>query len=195
VKLRTSWLFLLLMVPLGVGVGTALADRDEHESKEHKGFFKRWFKSDSMQVNGEGSERYQEECGSCHFPFQPGFLPEASWRLIMAGLDDHFGEDAELSDVARRVVILNYLTMHSADANEGGVSQKVLWSLRSAPVPMRITETRFFRHEHDEIPERVLENNGEKISFSNCDTCHTGASQGYFNEHEIKIPGFGRWDD
>jgi len=32
-------------------------------------------------------------------------------------------------------------------------------------------------------------------SISQCDACHTDAERGTFNEHDINIPGYGRWDD
>ena len=35
-----------------------------------------------------------QECGECHMAFQPALLPAESWRRIMTGLSDHFGEDA-----------------------------------------------------------------------------------------------------
>jgi hypothetical protein len=38
----------------------------------------------------------REERGECHMAFQPALLPAESWRGIMAGLADHFGEDASL---------------------------------------------------------------------------------------------------
>jgi mono/diheme cytochrome c family protein len=194
-KLLYYWLFLVLMVMLILGMGAALADRDEYEKEdEDDEYFLGWFRSDSMQVDTLGVKRYQEECGSCHFPFQPGFLPKASWALLMSGLDDHFGENAELTDEDHES-ILNYLIMNAADTSDREISRKVLWSIRAAPVPLRITETGFFQHEHDEIPQRVLRNNGENISFSNCDTCHTRALQGFYEEDEIDIPGYGRWDD
>ncbi|MEJ2620597.1 MAG: diheme cytochrome c [Candidatus Thiodiazotropha sp.] len=188
------WMRLILVLSLIFGVGVVLADRDEHEFEREGGIFSRWFRSDTMAVNSKGGERYNEECGSCHFPYQPGFLPEASWRKVMLGLADHFGENAELSDYDAEY-LLNYLVQNAAESRSGEVSRKVLWSLRSQQPPMRITETGFFRHEHHEISPRMLNNNGETIHFSNCDSCHTRAIQGSFNEHEIKIPGYGRWDD
>jgi mono/diheme cytochrome c family protein len=193
-NVKKSWLYLFLIAPLVVGVGVVLADRDEHESEAHEGFFFSWFRADSMEVDAVGGKRYQEECGICHFPFQPGFLPEASWQLVMSGLEDHFGENAELTDEDHEF-ILNYLMMHAAENSDQAMSRKVLWSLRSISDTIRITETPFFKHEHDEISPRLLNYKGEKIAFSNCDTCHTQALQGSYNEHEIKIPGYGRWDD
>ena len=28
-------------------------------------------------------EQYREECGACHFAYEPGWLPEASWRKLL----------------------------------------------------------------------------------------------------------------
>ncbi|MCG7916446.1 MAG: diheme cytochrome c [Candidatus Thiodiazotropha taylori] len=193
-NVKRIWLVLVLLLSPIFSVELVLADRDEHEYEEEHGFFSRWYRSDSMLVEGEDSSRYREECGSCHFPYQPGFLPEASWRLVMSGLEEHFGENAELSDYETDF-ILNYLTQNAAETLKGEISRKVIWSIRSKQPPIRITETDFFKHEHDEIAPRVLYNNGEKIQFSNCDSCHTRAIQGAFNEHEIEIPGYGPWDD
>ena len=32
-------------------------------------------------------------------------------------------------------------------------------------------------------------------SFSRCGACHRRAEQGVFNEHEVRIPGYGRFND
>ena len=48
----------------------------------------------------------------------------------------------------------------------------------------------------DEIPDKVMNRKtGEQLSFSNCASCHKRALQGSYNEHEIDVPGIGRWDD
>ncbi|MEW8561710.1 MAG: diheme cytochrome c [Candidatus Thiodiazotropha sp.] len=181
----------LLFLVLLVAAGGVLADRDD-DWGEH--FFSHWFKKDMKLNNGQHSQLYQEECGSCHFPFQPGFLPAESWRGMMASLDDHFGENAELADEDRSR-LLSYLTSNSADTIDAEIANKVMWSLRYTATPKRITETAFFRHEHDEISPRLMQRIKDKVSFSNCDGCHTRAIQGSYDEHEIAIPGLGRWDD
>ncbi|MCU7931322.1 MAG: diheme cytochrome c [Candidatus Thiodiazotropha sp. (ex Codakia rugifera)] len=190
-KVRLYWLFFLLASLTVLGAGVAMADRDDERGER---FYSRWFKPDFMVYNNQESQRYQDECGSCHFPFQPGFLPAVSWQTMMTNLDDHFGENAELSeeDNAR---LLSYLSVNAADVVDREIPNKVMWSLRYVPSPQRITETAFFKHEHNEIPARILDGNGEKISFSNCDTCHTKAMQGSYEENEINIPGIGQWDD
>jgi mono/diheme cytochrome c family protein len=189
-NISSYWLFALLFILiLAIGVGAAVADRDGDWGER---FFAKKY---NMKVNNnQYSQLYLDECGSCHFPFQPGFLPAESWRKMMENLDDHFGENAELADEDRSK-LLSYLTSNSADIIDAEIPKKVMWSLRYIPTPQRITETAFFRHEHDEIPPEIMQKGDEKLSFTNCDSCHTRAMQGSYNEHEIDIPGVGRWDD
>ena len=53
----------------------------------------------------------------------------------------------------------------------------------------------YFIHEHDEIPKRMIVDNQQVNSLSQCDTCHKDAIKGDFNEDRVVIPGFGPWDD
>ena len=57
--------------------------------------------------------KVKAECGACHMAFPAGMLPAASWQKIMAGLSDHFGEDASLADATRRE-IADWLVTHAA---------------------------------------------------------------------------------
>ena len=68
-------------------------------------------------------------------------------------------------------------------------------SLDSKQVPVRITETPYFMRKHDEIPAKMVTANKQVNSFSNCNACHSKADQGLFDEHGVRIPGYGRWDD
>lgn len=137
---------------------------------------------------------YATECGSCHFAYQPGWLPQRSWRSIMGKLDEHFGENVELDD-AVRARLTRYLVSHAADVQPNRMSRRVLRSLRPDETPLRISELAFIRHEHREIPRRMLEGNPKVVSRANCNACHTQAAKGIFNEHGVVIPGFGRYDD
>jgi len=56
----------------------------------------------------------------------------------------------------------------------------------------RITETRYFRNEHYEIPARMVADNPAVLSFRNCKACHRGAIEVVYNEHRVRIPGFDR---
>lgn len=190
-------LFISLFAMMALGAGMVMAERDHRDRDDDSSgrLFSGWFRPDTKLNNSQHSQLYKDECGSCHFPFQPVFLPAESWQTMMAHLDDHFGENAELSE-GDHEKLLTYLTSNAADKINREIPNKVMWSLRYTPSPKRITETAFFRHEHDEIPYQVMNRKtGEQLSFSNCDTCHKRALQGSYNEHEIDIPGIGRWDD
>lgn len=137
--------------------------------------------------------RYQEECGSCHLAYPPHMLPSASWKAIMNGLDDHFGDNAELAaDVNRRITA--FLDRNASDRGDRMTNARLLQGVVGDP-PLRITELRYFKKEHHEIPRRMIEDNPEVQSLSRCDACHQDAARGRFDEDEIVIPGVGPWDD
>jgi hypothetical protein len=194
--MRRQWVWIVLPIAIVIlaGVGLVKADRDGYDDDAERSFFSRWLMPQRTAYNSEEGQLYQEECGSCHFPFQAGFLPAASWQGIMQDLHGHFGDNAELSDGDTQR-ITQYLVANSAGQVNGEIPNKIMWSLRYSANPSRITETAFFRHEHREIPPGILRQKEREISFSNCDSCHTRALQGSYNEHEIRIPGVGRWDD
>jgi len=152
------------------------------------------YKHKSTDVAAIINPVYKEECGSCHMAYPPGLLPARSWEKVMAGLNDHFGDNAELDDVTRNV-ISEFLLANSADKSGYRSSLKFNRSINSDEAPIRISQTPYFRHEHDEIPDRLVSANPKVKSFSQCNACHTKAEQGSFNEHDIRIPGYGKWDD
>ncbi len=119
---------------------------------------------------------WQSECGSCHVAFPPRLLPAESWRAVMSGLDKHFGTDASLEPAAAREIGA------FLEKNAGGSRR----STTGKPV-LRITETRWFVREHDEVPERVWKNPKVK-SAANCAACHIQAESGNYSEHNIRIP-------
>lgn len=188
-KTATMILILSILALLG-SAGLALSDDDnEYDDDDHH---ERKFRNPGPVSALQ--QRYVEECGSCHFPYQPGFLPTQSWQQVMTGLADHFGENAELpAEDAREIA--GYLKKNAAGAVSYGVVNRSLDAMPGRRPPIRITDTRFFRHEHDEIPRRMVQDNTRVGSFSNCDACHTRAMEGSFDEHQVRIPGFGRWDD
>jgi len=137
---------------------------------------------------------YDQECSSCHFAYPPGLLPAKSWQAVMSRLDNHFGENAELAETDRSA-IQDYLVSNSADKSTSRRSRGIMRSVSDASTPLRITELRYFKREHGEIPARLVKDNPQVGSFSQCDRCHQDAKSGYFSEHKIRIPGYGRWDD
>jgi hypothetical protein len=96
----------------------------------------------------------------------------------MRGLDKHFGVDASL-DAATANRITTFLEQTAA-SNRRDVRP-------IAAIPLRITDTAWFRHEHDEIPSTVWQRKSVG-SPANCAACHTGAEQGHFSEHGVRIP-------
>jgi len=137
---------------------------------------------------------YAAECGTCHFAYQPGLLPERSWIKIMNGLSSHFGDNAELSSTTHQQ-ILSYLTANSADKVEDKRSKKIARSIAPDATPLRIIDTPYIKHKHDEIPARLITGNDKVGSLSRCDACHLSAKEGSYSESQIRIPGVGKWDD
>ena len=118
---------------------------------------------------------WKAECGGCHLAFPPELLPASSWRTMMSGLDRHFGTDASL-DPATAARITAFLEQNASRKGKLA-SEKTL----------RITETRWFVHEHDEVPARVWKS--EKVKgASNCAACHVNAERGDYSEHSVRVP-------
>ena len=123
----------------------------------------------------ESNPKWKSECGSCHVAYPPQLLPASSWRAIMSGLDKHFGSDASL-DAQTLAEVSAFLEQNAG--RERAVSAK--------PV-LRITETRGFLREHDEVSRSVWTSPKVK-SPSNCTACHKGADNGDFSERGVRIP-------
>jgi len=129
------------------------------------------------------TKAYLDACGDCHFAYPPQLLPQPSWQQIMANLDNHFDDNAELEPNDWQL-INQYLTTMTDDkgplyrmANDG-------------KAPVRITELRYFTHEHNEFPRHWVEDNPKVISLGSCISCHITNSRGQmFDEHSVSIPG------
>jgi cytochrome c553 len=149
---------LILIAALAIGATTTvLADDDEGH---------RYTASNAV---------WKAECGSCHIAYPAQLLPVRSWRGIMSGLDKHFGTDASV-DPKTAAEITAFL-QRNAGRERAPSAQPVL----------RISETRWFVREHDEVPARAWKGAQVK-SPSNCAACHVNAEQGDYSEHAIRIP-------
>ncbi|MBI1422362.1 MAG: diacylglycerol kinase [Gammaproteobacteria bacterium] len=144
--------------------------------------------------NQDARTLYKEECASCHMAYPAELLPARSWQAILGKLDKHFGDNASL-DSATQQRLLQYLQANSADAAATRLAQRQQRSIPAATTPLRISETAYIRRKHDEIPARLITANPQVKSLSNCIACHQGAERGVFNEHQVRIPGYGQWDD
>lgn len=148
------------------------------------------------EVLGPGGERvvmetnatWLTECaGACHGGFHPTLLPSGSWKRVVSGLDDHFGDDASLGTEAT-AEILGYLTSYSAERSTTEASRKILASLDGVKeTPIRVTDTQYWKTKHSEIDTEVF---GRKPVYtsSNCGACHPGAKYGSFEDSDIKLP-------
>ena len=192
-SLRTLGLVTAALLACGAA-GLAIGDSDDHDDDDddRRGG---WIES-GRDVAPVTNATYAEECGACHMAYQPGLLPAAAWQQIMRAdaLADHYGDDASLSDDLS-AEITAYLSANSADQASRSRSRAFAVGDTGGVNLPRITETRYFVKEHDEIPARMVADNADVGSFSNCNACHQGAAEGVFNEHRVKIPGFGRWED
>ena len=124
-----------------------------------------------MRISTASNPSWKAECGSCHLAYPPSLLPADSWRVLTSGLDKHFGVDA------KSAVEIGAFLQKNAGRNRGASSKPIL----------RITETPWFKHEHDEVGASVWKNPKVKTA-SNCTACHSGAEQGNFSEHGVRIP-------
>ena len=139
------------------------------------------------------NETYKEECGSCHFPYQPGLLPSRSWKKLLSpsALEDHFGENAELDEDVR-LQLLAVLEKSAAETSYYKRSRKIMASLKDA-TPLRITEVPYIQRAHHEVPARLIKKNDKVKSLSYCDACHQKADKGIYDDDTVSIPGHGAW--
>lgn len=179
-----EWM-LPLSVTLFLLVGSSMAFSDDDWG---------WSKHRRHTLPPVENQLYAEECGSCHFAYQPALLPAASWKKLLTRLQNHFGENAELSEQSVQELIA-YLDANAAD-KVGGYKrpEKIMRSLGDM-APLRITDIPYIHRQHHEIPSRFIKGNPDIRSLSNCANCHIQAAKGSYAEREIRIPGIGRWDD
>lgn len=124
-------------------------------------------------ADAPAAKLYRAECGSCHLAFPRWLLPARSWSAILANLDQHFGANAEV-DAATRAALEPYLRAEARTDAPG-------------PAPLRITEQRWWRHEHDELPPGVYARPSIGTP-AHCAACHPGAESGAFHERAVRIP-------
>ncbi|MCA1906625.1 MAG: diheme cytochrome c [Desulfarculus sp.] len=133
------------------------------------------------------SPAYRTECGACHFAYPPALLPSGSWRAILQKLPEHFGEQVDL-DPARRRELEDYLAANAAERCGARLAGKIMASL-GGQAPLRVSQVPYLvrKHQGDDLPADAFSRPGVG-SPANCAACHTGADQGDFDEHRVRIP-------
>jgi hypothetical protein len=177
----------LLAVALLLSSGSALAEDN----------FWQWLVNFSRQKEAQPvtNKAYQEECGSCHFAYPPGLLPGKSWEKLLndKALSDHFGENASL-DKDTLKVIYDYAVENAADKSYYKRSRKIAKATEDGEAPLRITEVRYIKRKHHDIPEKMIKGNKDVKSQSYCNACHTKADKGIFDSETVDIPNYPDWD-
>jgi cytochrome c553 len=116
------------------------------------------------------SRTYTTECGSCHIAFPPRLLSAEGWERVMTSLERHFGTDASVEPTVR-AGLAGYLRANAGSPRRFGTA-------------MRISETPWFRSEHDEVPAGAFKSK-EVRSVANCGACHAQAARGDFSEEHV----------
>ena len=145
--------------------------------------------SSKTGVKAVSNSLYQEECGSCHFAYQPGLLPSRSWLKLMSNneLSSHFEEDIAFESQKIVKELTSYLIENSADNSSYKRSIKINRSIKFNKTPLRASKTPYIKRKHYEISEKTL--NQEMVgSLSNCTACHNNAENGDYNEDSVTIP-------
>ena len=127
---------------------------------------------------------YVKECGSCHMAYPPSLGTSARWTALMAGLADHFGEDASL-DPALMLSIRAYLINNSAEKWDTRPSHEL--AELSPSDPLRLTATAFWIRTHRQIPAAVFKSKAVRVKGA-CNACHSDALTGRFDPQKIEIP-------
>ncbi len=147
------------------------------------------------EVKPVTDKQYQDECGGCHFAYQPGLLPAKSWEALLnaEALRKHFGVNAEL-DKDTLKVIHDYAVDNAADKSWYKRSRKIAVATVQDPAPLRITELRYISRKHHDIPDKMIKGNNGVKSLSFCDKCHTQADKGVYDADTVSIPNYPNWD-
>lgn len=162
--------------------GHERGDRGRHSGHERgEGHGGRRARSAAESLDPQARALYRKECGACHLDFPPSMLPAASHRRVMADLEHHFGQNAEL-DAEARARLERWLVENSADAGAGrGASGK------AESAPSRITQLPWFARKHRPIAAQVVARPSIR-SIAHCAACHPGAADWDFEDDRAKIP-------
>lgn len=167
---------------------TLAATRSMWMNIDDLGFLKTYIPKVNIKPK-ERSEAYEQACASCHMLYAPGILPARSWEKMMAGLTNHFGDNAEMLPENRRVVS-EYLQRNATDVVENIYSEFLMKSIGDSATPLRITEVGYFKLIHDVVRPEMVQGNPDVKSIARCDVCHREAVDGRFNRFDTRIPNY-----
>jgi len=129
---------------------------------------------------------YIDECSSCHLAYQPEWLPKRSWKKLLAGMDNHFGEEIELSPT-RLKILKRYTLKNSADRSKAARAKMAMKTLSPKDTPLRIMDIPYVKEKHKDIAADVIARKSIR-SLANCESCHISAHGGMYIPKHINIP-------
>jgi len=127
---------------------------------------------------------YAQECGDCHIPFHPSLMSAQRWRMLMASLDSHFGEDASLDEETRKK-LEDWRVAHAAETVDTKPAH--VFAQADPENPISLTATPFWKNTHKAIPDKVFKSK-PIYARTNCAACHKDAEIGMFYPSNIEIP-------
>jgi cytochrome b len=127
---------------------------------------------------------YEKECGACHYAFNPGLLPAASWAGLMTGLREHFGEDASLGE-STTTTLARWLVSNAAETFDTESANR--FRQVAADEPFRVTAVPYWVRKHAGIAPDVFARPTVR-GKTNCQACHRDARSGRFDDQAIAIP-------
>ncbi len=179
------WAAMVFVVVFGVLAATRAIWQDPTEQQWAKKFIKK-----INILPKEQNQAYAQSCSGCHMLYAPATLPARSWQKIMAGLRDHFGDNAEVSEEARKEITA-YLVRNAAENDPKNIyAEPMLNLLKPDETPMRISDTQYFKLMHDFVKPDMVQGNPDVKTFANCEACHYEALQGRFNRKAVIIPNY-----
>jgi hypothetical protein len=178
-----NWFRKIILLILCSSMLVTVSFAGEEHKKEHKDTNHHERESDENgggRLSSPQDQTYLKVCGSCHFAYQPGLLPKASWEKMMS--EGHFGP----MDEQIKKQIMTYLKTNSAENNSSKISRKIIASVGKNK-PTKIMDIPYIRKKHDEISPDVFKRKSIGSS-SNCIACHTKAKEGDYKDDFVKIP-------
>jgi len=127
---------------------------------------------------------WRSECGDCHLAYHPTLLPARSWKRMLEEQHEHFDEDLDI-DEDTLAKVKKFLVDNAADNRSTEPARKIFDSIPPHESPIRITETRYWKHKHDEISAA----DWKKVhGHGDCAACHADAKEGTFEDAEMHLP-------
>jgi cytochrome b len=130
------------------------------------------------EPSGEVYALYKKECASCHFAYPANLYTKASWEGMMETLEDHYGEDATITEEKQKI-ITDYLLVNSIST--GKSKPAVFFSDVNISQIGSIIKSEPYKKKH-----KGLDDN--KTKLANCVLCHTDAISGQFALVNIQKP-------